>query len=205
MARMQKIAKIINVVLRITWWVISLCILIWGIAVVESVLHAAPNLNLGIAADPNFFLETVLKIGNFKLSLTDGYLFLPDNGWGVLKCIGYTVILALLWYELTILKNVFRPMEQGLPFDGTVSAAIRKVAWIKLIEWVLGVAVCNADHYFLYQALDMPTLFSPDRVSACTVAPNYYVEDLVVFALLMLLSYVFRYGEELQKLSDETL
>ena len=205
MERMQKIARIIDVVLQILWWAVGLCILIWGIAVVEAILQAIPSVNLGIKVDPDFFRRTWLGFGSLKLVLTDGYLFLPDNWWGVLKCIGYIVVLLLSWYELTILKNVFRPMEQGIPFDGTVSRAIRKAAWIELIGWVVGVAVSNADYYFLYRALDMPTLFSPDRVSACTVAPDLYLDNLVVFALLMLLGYVFRYGEELQKLSDETL
>ena len=205
MERMQKIAKVINVVLRISWWVVSLCVLLWGIAVVEAILHATPNLNLGIAADPNFFLETEWKLGSFKLSLTDGYLYIPNNGWGVLKCIGNTLTLVLFWYELTILKNVFCPMTQGIPFDSRVSAAIRKVAWIKLIGWVLKIVMRNVEHFLLYQALDMPTLFSPDRVSTCTIAPDFCWEDIMAFALLMLLSYVFRYGEELQKLSDETL
>ena len=57
----------------------------------------------------------------------------------------------------------------------------------------------------LCRVYDLETVFLNEQIISCTPEINLDMSFAVVFAVLYLLSYVFRYGEELQKQSDETL
>ena len=57
----------------------------------------------------------------------------------------------------------------------------------------------------MVHAFDLPSLLISEKITHITVSPNYDPTFLIYSAILLLLSYVFRYGQELQQLSDETL
>ena len=52
---------------------------------------------------------------------------------------------------------------------------------------------------------DLPGLLISDKITHISGMFNVDLTFVVYWAILLLLSYVFRYGEELQQLSDETL
>ena len=206
MERMQKIARIVDKVLLVLRIIVIIFAVLSGFVLLGMILRSIPNLDIGINIMSDFGLDDELKIELIKLKLADSYLFIPHNVTGVLECGTFFLSMFVFLYEISILKKVFHPMEQGSPFDGTVSREIRKVAWIQLGWWIFGITAGNAMYYAMfYKSVDLPSLFSPDKVVSCKFSPDMDVKSILVFALLMLLSYVFRYGEELQKLSDETL
>lgn len=149
-------------------------------------------------------LETSLTLGDYKLTLADGYP-LRDNPITLVNNISVILTLAMVLFEIKVLKEIFSPMASGLPFQGSVSKAIRKMAWIVLIYGAIGTVVKSITSRLLYQLLDIPSLFSPGKVSACSISIKSSGNFVVVFVLLILLSRIFKYGEELQQLSDETL
>ena len=195
MIKIQKTSKAINKVLSVFFW---LSIVELAYVVFKTVLLLA-----GVGAS-NAELETTLAMGNYKLTLVDGYDW-RNNPTTLAMYISLILSTVFACYEIKILKEIFASMANGLPFQGSVSKAIRKTAWVVLIYGAVGTVVNCISSILLYKFIDIPSLFSPDRVSGCSLSIVSSGDFVIVFVLLILLSRIFEYGEELQQLSDETL
>ena len=195
MIKIQKTSKAINKVLSVLFWL--------GIVVLVYVVFKTVLLLAGVGAS-NAELETTLTMGNYKLTLVDGYDW-RNNPTTLAMYISIILTGVFACYEIKILKEIFTPMENGLPFQGSVSKAIKKTAWVVLIYGAVDTAVNCISSILLYKFIDIPSLFSPDMVSGCSLSIVSSGDFVIVFVLLILLSRIFEYGEELQQLSDETL
>ncbi len=114
-------------------------------------------------------------------------------------------LIATAYYALRIIRNILAPMTQGDPFHPTVGKEIRKLAFaslaIGILQNVIGAAeVCSVLHIF-----DLNVLLQSSQIQSVTANFRYDLSFIVIFFVLLLMSHIFRYGEELQKLSDETL
>ena len=92
-------------------------------------------------------------------------------------------------------------MREGRPFDAGVSGRLRLLGWVS-IAW--GVVI---NLYNLLLCGWIGRVLQSLDVGAGTLEMEHVLDGsfLVIALLLFLFSYIFRYGEELQKLSDETL
>lgn len=109
------------------------------------------------------------------------------------------------YYILKSLRNTLLPMKTGNPFHNTTSSTLRKLA---VYTCILGIGL-NAreviSNILLVKAYDLPNLIIGEKITHVTFNNSFDLSFLLVAAGLLLLSYVFRYGEQLQQLSDETL
>ena len=194
MEKIQKTSRIINKVLSVLFWICAIGLGLILFAVV--VLFATRNTGF----------ITKLTFGDLTLTLAEG-VAVKNPIWLTDLISGIPLAAMTLW-EIKILKDIFRPMADGLPFNGSVSKSIRKLAWIRLAAGLLSSVLEFGMSRMTARSIDIASLFDPEKVTACsltdTPSGNFMVA-LVSFFLLLLLSHIFRYGEELQKLSDETL
>lgn len=63
----------------------------------------------------------------------------------------------------------------------------------------------NKDNMYFKQIINFDLLFNTKYVTQINFGIRLHLSFLVFAALIYLLSYIFRYGQELQQLSDETL
>lgn len=106
---------------------------------------------------------------------------------------------------LAIIQSILTPMSQGKPFDSNVSLSFRKLSFITLAAGAvieLGGMVLSA---LQLGSIKLDALFNPQLVAGYTVEHVMNTNFIFLFAVLYLMSHVFRYGEQLQQLSDETL
>ena len=95
--------------------------------------------------------------------------------------------------------------DSGEPFREGVS---KKLNYLARYVCGLGIGINLqkiVSNVLITQAFDLPNLLLSDKI---TEVDFFFVFDfsfLLVVGILLLLSYIFRYGEELQQLSDETL
>ena len=195
MIKIQKTSKAINKVLSVLFWL--------GIVVLVYVVFKTVLLLAGVGASAAD-LETTLTLGNYNLTLADGYDW-RNNPTTITMNISIILTGIFACYEIKVLKEIFSPMANGLPFQGSVSKSIRKMAWIVLIYGAVGTVVNCISSILLYKYIDIPSLFSPEKVSECSLSIVSSGDFVIVFVLLILLSRIFEYGEELQQFSDETL
>lgn len=149
-----------------------------------------------------------LDIGFLELQIADA--FAPDK-WMVL--LEAAIMLALTsiccvigHFEVKCIRAILQPMTQGQPFSGAVSKNLKKLAILSIVVGIALNCTVLAEQIITVCAYDLPGLLLSDKITH--IAINFGTFDLsflVYSAILLLLSYVFRYGTQLQELSDETL
>lgn len=96
--------------------------------------------------------------------------------WGAMLVLA-ALELAVYGCTVQIFRRVLRPMKEGRPFDGA-ARQLRRLAWVTL---------------------------AANLVLSCASQVHLDLGFLGPGIFLLLLSFVFRYGEELQRQADETL
>ena len=146
-------------------------------------------------------------IGFLELTLAEA--FVPDKR-SILAVVAVDIamggILSLLGRAgVSCIRRLLAPMKEGLPFHNSAAACLKRLA---LLSLVMG-AVLNiselASRLLTDHVYGLSELLLSDRVLAVQMRGKLDLSCLVVSGVLLLLSYVFRYGQTLQQLSDETV
>lgn len=148
-----------------------------------------------------------LDIGILELTVADG--FAPDKSIVLIQvaitlalCCGCCLIGCKM---VRSISAILSPISQGNPFHETISAELKKLAVFSLI---LGIAVNLfgiLEFIFTTWVYDLPSLLVSEKIAQVQTNYTLDISFLICSGILLLLSYIFRYGTELQQLSDETL
>lgn len=148
-----------------------------------------------------------LELGFVELQIAQTYV--PNNHMILLQM---GVVLALSgaflfvsWLAVKQVRGILSPMIQGEPFRGIVGTGLKKLAGYSLVLGIIGNITLLAEQLFTVLIFDVPSLLLGEKITHVNVNYEFDLTFLVFWAVLMLTSYVFRYGEQLQQLSDETL
>ena len=116
------------------------------------------------------------------------------------------IVMALLGKKcLGCLRKIITPMKEGNCFHETAADNLKTLASLSLILGGVTNVAQFLGHLMVQYGYRLQELFVGDKIKAVSF---YYEADLTCFGvavILMLLSYVFRHGQSLQQLSDETL
>ena len=143
------------------------------------------------------------------LELTVAENFAPDK-WMVLLQAAITLAVSCrLMYDarrgVGYIREILEPMKEEKPFDSIVSTNLKKLARLSISLGILGNIISLSEQIMTVFVYDLPGLLISDRITHVGGMFQVDLAFLVYWAILLLLSYVFRYGEQLQQLSDETL
>ena len=191
MAKLQKISRIALSFLKI-FKIFAILILILGIIASVLILlspEMSSSMGLHIMSSPTGLHLGDLEPAQMQIPRAAGFaLLLSDLLTAV---VGIRVI--------SLLQKILNPMAEGRPFDHQIAPTIRKIGWLYMIAAVLT--------QFTNGAASVLTFLQLQNAAVSEAALNLQINlnFLVTFGILMLLSYVFEYGQELQKLSDETV
>ncbi len=209
MEKLKKIANALDVIVRVLFWLCVAGAVLAAVAVVLVPLSLSGTQGvIGGADGPSvmFFGMTGLDLGYVSLMLNGGLAGrVPEWPYIALLAVLAAAAVALTLTVLAALRSILRPMKAGRPFDRTVSRNLRRLSVIALICGGVSSAVDYACTQLIFRMVDVIALFDMAQVSSVTINYRLDLSFLAVFAVLLLLSYIFRYGEELQTLSDETL
>ena len=146
-------------------------------------------------------------IGFLELTLAESYA--PDK-WLVLLQAAITLLVSCrLLYEgrrgVGYIREILLPMKEEKPFDSIVSTNLKKLARLSIVIGILYNIIILSEQIMTVFVYDLPSLLVSEKIAH--VGGMFWVDltFVVCWAALLLLSYVFRYGEALQQLSDETL
>lgn len=117
-----------------------------------------------------------------------------------------TAILVFIVYKsIQTIESICTITMDHTPFDVRVANHIKNLAKYILAGGIVFniLEVCR----FMYfkQIINFDLLFNPKYVTQIKFDIRIELSFLIFAALIYLLSYIFRYGQELQQLSDETL
>ena len=146
-------------------------------------------------------------IGYLELTVAEAYA--PDK-WLVLLQAAITLLVGCrLMYEgrrgVGYIREILLPMKEEKPFDTIVSTNLKKLAKLSITLGILYNIIILSEQAMTVFAYNLPALLVSEKIARVTGMFSVDLTFLVYWAILLLLSYVFRYGEQLQQLSDETL
>lgn len=189
------VARIAKNVIGVTG-IVMICVLI----VLSIANHMDPNTVIGTELN-------IVDIGPLSIELMEEYT--PDNDailryawvYGVL----YALIAAAVYVGLGYVQKILAPIAEGNPFHPETAVYLKKFAYVSLILGLINNVSEIIGTTVALRSFNLDKLLASDIIQSISV--NYEIDlgFVIVFLVIMLMSYIFSYGAELQKLSDETL
>lgn len=152
---------------------------------------------------------STLTLGNLTIKLAGDFRSYLDltgiKASIIVSLVSAIIALAVSWLCLKKFREILSPMKEGRPFENGISDRIRRLAFTILLGGGIAEIGRAVGSVFELKAYDLGLLFDQPFIEQITF--NYSISLWFVGAafILFFLSYVFRYGEELQRESDETL
>lgn len=146
-------------------------------------------------------------IGFLELSVAESY---APNKWLVLLQAAITLLVSCrLMYDsrkgVGYIREILAPMKEEKPFASVVGTNLKKLAKLSINLGILYNIILLSEQIMTVFVYDLPGLLVSEKITQVGGMFRVDLTFIVCWAFLLLLSYVFRYGEQLQQLSDETL
>ena len=195
----KKLDKVFNIAHIVLGALAIACIVLVALIGVAYILKLDPEM-IGTNYE-NF------DIGFLELTIAEAY---APGKWLVL--LHAAIILAVscrLCYDgrkgVGYVREILQPMIEEKPFASIVSTNLKKLARLSINLGILGNIIILADQIISVFVYDLPALLISEKITHVGGMFKVDLSFVVYWAILMLLSYVFSYGEQLQQLDDETL
>ena len=184
-------------------------IVLGALAIASIVFIVLIGLAYVLKWDPEFIGTgyASFDVGFLELEVAQNYS--PDK-WLVLLQAAITLAVGCrLCYDgrrgVGYIREILQPMKEEKPFTSIVSTNLKKLAHLSINLGILWNIIILAEQIMMIFVYDLPGLLISEKITHVGGMFNVDLTFLIYWAILMLLSYVFRYGEQLQQLSDETL
>ena len=184
----QKIIRFFKVLLVLSIVVYTLLILYTGN--IDTTQTAATSISLGV-------IELNLRQTFQDSVLSPALLFIT---------LFIMISLLILWYlMLSKLDIIIANAISGQIFSPTSGRSLKMISVYVIIEGVINLIASFISSNTISKYIFNLEVFNTDIVSSVTVKTDYDISFLITAFIIFILARIFAYGEELQKLSDETL
>lgn len=191
---LDKLAKVLSVI----FLVVSILMMVLG--GVCALIFAGGGTDL---------VQTSLELdyGPLTLELVDGAAVSPAyyTTISIAILVGGLFVLVVSRVGFRAIRSILEPMTLGRPFEERCSRALKTLALLTLVGGVCAQVGTWIMTYLMSLQIDVVSLFAPEAVTGVTFRYTFGVNFLLFAGILYLLSFVFRYGEALQRESDETV
>ena len=125
--------------------------------------------------------------------------------WLPLILLIIAILIFIIYKSIQTIESICTIAMDHTPFDVRVANHIKNLAKYILAGGIVFniLEVCRVMYF--KQIINFDLLFNTKYVTQINFGIRLHLSFLVFAALIYLLSYIFRYGQELQQLSDETL
>lgn len=205
MEKLKKTAVVIDTILKIVFIIVIVGLILVIVADVAILAIGPMNIENGRFSYNIFGADIVIADAENLAGISlNGYQLASGV---IMATVGGAVGMIVVLVGIKMLRGIIAPMKEGGPFVEGISLKMRNFGIFTLVAGVVGniieLTMWHIAQRILFSAVTVPEIYAQD------LRMNYeYVIDgsYIVFALfIFLLSYIFKYGEELQKQSDETL
>lgn len=148
-----------------------------------------------------------IRIDYLQLIFNDDLALNKDkmSMWLPLIFLIIAIFVFIIYKAVQTIESICTIAMDHTPFDVRVANHIKNLAKYILAGGIVFniLEVCRV--LYFKQILNFDLLFNTKYVTQINFDIRLHLSFLVFAALIYLLSYIFRYGQELQQLSDETL
>ena len=200
MEKLMKTSKTVDTILKVVYKIMQVAGIILlvsiGICIIAQFVDKLPMAEL-----------TSVSVSDVELIFKEPMLI--DSSKAVIEMV-VTLVVALLvlgitCYMIKLLRKVLAPMMVGQPFDGTVSKNIKKLGIAVIVNGLAIDVVESVMSSMAFYMYDIAELILSDNISKIMVNSEVSLDSILVGVLVIMLSHVFHYGEQLQQQADETL
>ena len=205
MEKLKKTATALDTILNVIYRIYLVINVLAGI-IIAFMLY----LCLGDSKITGVFTSAFMKkltFGGVSFTLSDSVTPMVENSFwvlGVPLLIGFAGMILFIMMIRRV-RYLLEPIRKGEPFSWLVHANFRELGWLAIAGGVLDLVSTAYQSYTMTAAFDFADLFLSDKITAVTTGYHFDFTFVIWALALFGLSYIFRYGQELQKLSDETL
>lgn len=148
-----------------------------------------------------------IRIDYLQLTFNDDSALSKDKMsiWLPLISLITAIFVFIIYKAVQTIESICTITMNHTPFDVRVSNHMKNLAKYILVGGIVFniLEVCRIMQF--KQTINFDLLFNTKYVTQINFDIRLHLSFLVFAALIYLLSYIFRYGQELQQLSDETL
>ena len=151
--------------------------------------------------------SNVLELGfvEFQLSADFQAITPAVKTFSLISLLIAAVSCFIFYFIMKYLRSVLSSVKEGRPFEKVVCDSFRKLGILSLAGGLVSELFKWGQQLLLLRAYPMDEIFSSPAISGMQINfimdPGFILISLVFF----LLSWIFSYGQELQRQSDETL
>lgn len=148
-----------------------------------------------------------LDLDFVKLHLADSFQTVTPGVklYAALSLLAAGVLCIVLSYICGLIRALLAPMKEGRPFEAGAPVALRRIAWAIIAGGALSQIMGVVERFVLTRAYPMEEIFSSSAISRVEYAFTVDLGFVLLGCVVLLLSYIFSYGQALQRESDETL
>ena len=197
--KMKKTAGILYTITNIIRILVIIAFVV--VAVAAGVIFFIPGTVI-----PEGIITTSVSLGDVTVHLAEGAAVgtMDKSRFSIILAFA-AVILLLTLYGLRMVKQVLKPMKEGRPFDESIADSLRRLGHVVLASGIVSCVLAYLSQAAMLGVIDYKELFNPALVTGVEIRSSFSINFIFVALALYLMSYVFRYGSELQRESDETL
>lgn len=204
MEKLKKMAVVIDTILKTVFIIVIVGLILVIVADIAILAIGPMNIDNGRFSYNIFGANIVIADAEDLAGISlNGYQLASGV---IMATVGGAIGMIVVLVGIKMLREIIAPMKEGGPFVEGISLKMRNFGIFTLVAGVVGnileLVMWHIAQRILFSAVTVPEIYAQD------LRMNYeYVIDgsYIVFALfIFLLSYIFKYGEELQKQSDET-
>lgn len=151
--------------------------------------------------------SNVLELGFIEFELSGEYQVITPavKLYTLVSLVIASVGCFIFYFVMKYLRAVLCSVKEGRPFEKSVCDNFRRLAILSLVGGLVSELFKWGQQLLLLKAYPLNEIFSSPAISGMQV--NFIMDcGFILIALVFfLLSWIFSYGSELQKQSDETL
>lgn len=194
MEKLTKTARVVDVFAKILFifCVVAICMLIAAnIFTVVAVSLPEEDLSKALSVVFDFNDSDFVVFEDGRLMITKQQLAIYILMMSLTEATGAVILMI----GIKLVRRIMVPMKEGRPFEEGISEVIKKFGHFVLAATIIGT--------FIHFLLD--TAFIAMGAEPEPLPVSISGEGIFAALVIYLISYIFRYGEELQKQADETL
>lgn len=178
-----------------------------GTCLISAALLIGLSLFYAFNKDVYNMLFGSIRIDYLQLTFNDDSALSKDKMsiWLPLIFLITAIFVFIIYKAVQTIESICTITMNHTPFDVRVSNHMKNLAKYILVGGIVFniLEVCRIMQF--KQTINFDLLFNTKYVTQINFDIRLHLSFLVFAALIYLLSYIFRYGQELQQLSDETL
>lgn len=196
--KMKNLASTLDTIVKVVGSIFFAVSIVCG---VMAVLVAIFGDKMFAEGELSLSLDFVKLYATEALEVKTGFM----NAYVIVGLITVAIVCVAVHIASKLTRSVLEPIKEGRPFEAQVPEKLRKLAWVVLGCGAFIQIVGIVESALLVYAYDLNNVVNHLYISKVEFDYSVDFGFVLVFAIIMFLSYIFSYGQQLQQESDETL